>query len=115
MSDHSILKYLAIDLLLSGALSVWYGGGSIASGGHVGTVLASVCPISNPHQGIGGASEIESENCPRLVEKVNSLNSSSTGIGLFAIIYGLISIVIAIGIWVYQGGRKEELSAETKV
>ena len=115
MSDHSILKYLAIYLLLSGALSVWYGGGSIVSGGHVGTVLASVCPISNPHQGIGGASEIESENCPRLVEKVNSLNSSSTGIGLFAIIYGLISIVIAIGIWVHQGGIKEELSAEKKV
>ena len=115
MSEHSVVKYLAIYLLLSGALSVWYGVGSIVSGGHIGTVLGSVCPISNPHSGIGGAPEIENENCPRLVEKINSFNSASTEIGLFAIIYGLISVVIAIGIWVYQGGRKVELSAETNV
>ena len=115
MNDHSILKIIAIYLLLSGSISVWYGVGSIVSGGHVGTLLGSVCPISNPHPGIYRAPETENENCPSLVAKVNSLNSSSTGIGLFAILYGLISIVVAIGVWVFQGGDKEESSAETKV
>jgi hypothetical protein len=115
MNDHRILKIVAIYLLLSGAMSVWYGGGSIVSGGHVGTLLGSVCPISNPHPGIGKTSETENDNCPRLVAKVKALNSSSTGVGLFAIIYGLVSVIIAIGIWVFQGGSKETSSAKTKV
>lgn len=100
LSNRTLLKWAAIYLLLSGMAIGISGLSSLGSGAHLGIYLSEVCPASSPYKADGEILE-ENKSCKPLTKIITSIQKKLDGLTVFALIGGLISVILSIFLWLY--------------
>lgn len=100
MRDRLVIKIFGIYLLFSGLAAIALGIRLLGSGVHLGFYLNKVCSLNSPFQ-VPDTNSTENAACPNLVSKIVEVSSISNEVAIALGIYGLLSIVSLVWLWVW--------------